>query len=188
MATSSFSPQTVSNDTPKVAGLTFTTNANNDPLISEEGASLVKFVTIGLFGDDDTHAVTFSQFNRDTYLDWETYNLSGTSFSSSFITGYRVRGDLLRKFQSNYIVVITQQETDASCLIQGVWDYSNDPLLGNFTTSQQIFKANTERDYSRRKLKMRGNGYSLQFKFYSESGKPFTIIGWSVAESGNAVS
>jgi hypothetical protein len=186
LTTQSFSPQTISSDTPKVSGLTFTSISNNDPLLPEEGASLVKFTTIGRFGNGDRNAFTISQFNRDSYLDWETYNLAGTSFLSYFITGYRVRGELLKKFQSNYIVVTMRQEDDASALIQGVWDYSNSSQTGHFTSSQQAFKDNGERDYSRRKLKMRGNGYSLQFKFYSQTGKPFTIVGWSVAESGNA--
>lgn len=188
LTTQSFSPQTISSDTPYVSGLIFTSKSNKDPLIADAGASLVKFLTIGAFGDDDTQAFTVSQFNRGTYLDWGSYNLSGTSFSSYFITGYRVRGELLRKFQSNYIVVTMEQEENASVLIQGVWDYSNSPSTGHYTTSQQAFKVNSEKDYSRRKLKMRGNGYSLQFKFYSQSGKPFTITGWSVAETANGVS
>lgn len=186
LTTQSFSPQTISSDTPKVAGLSFTSKSNNDPLLAEEGASMVKFMTIGVFGNGDVNAFSVSQFNRDTYLDWGTYNLAGSSFLSYFITGYRVRGELLKKFQSNYIVVTMRQEEDASALVQGVWDYSNSSQTGHFTSSQQAFKDNGERDYSRRKLKMRGNGYSLQFKFYSQTGKPFTIIGWSVAESGNA--
>lgn len=183
----SFSPQFISSQTPKVAGLIFTSNSNKDPIIDEEGASLVKFLTIGNFGVDEATSFTISQFNRSTYLDWDLFSGSGIDYSSYFVTGYRVRGELLRKFQSNYVMVITRQENNAGCLIQGVWDYSNSPLTGVFTTSQQVFKSNTERDYSRRKLKIRGNGYSLQFKFRSQTGKPFTLIGWSVSESAGNV-
>lgn len=187
LTSQSFSPQTLSASTPKVAGLSFTSNSNNDPLIDAPSASLVKFLTIGDFGDDDRKAFTISQFNDDDYLDWVSFNGTGVDFSSYFITGYRVRGELLKKFQSNYVVVMSEQETDASCYMQGVWDYSNSPLTGRFTTTQQIYKSDTTRDYSRRKLKVRGNGYSLQFKFYSQSGRPFTLVGWATSDSGNTV-
>lgn len=187
LTSQSFSPQSISAETPKVAGLVFTSRSNNDPLIDQASASLVKFLTVGNFGNDNRRAFTISQFNSSEYFDWKSYNTTGTDFSSYFITGYRVRGELLKKFQSNYVVVISSQEDDASCFIQGVWDYSNDPTYGRFTSTQQIFKNDTTRDYSRRKLKIRGNGYSLQFKFYSESGKPFTLVGWATSDSGNQV-
>jgi hypothetical protein len=187
LTSQSFSPQTISTETPKVVGLTFTSKSNNDPLIDQPSASLVKFLTVGDFGNDDRRAFTISQFNNTEYYDWKSFNTTGIDFSSYFITGYRVRGELLKKFQSNYVVVISSQEPNASCFIQGIWDYSNDPFYGRFTTTQQIFKSDTTKDYSRRKLKMRGNGYSLQFKFYSESGKPFTLIGWATSDSGNQV-
>lgn len=183
----SFSPQTIPDNVTKVSGLVFTSKSNNDPLVNTKSASIVKFLTVGRFGIDERHAFTVSQYNNDAFLDWETYNGAGDDYSSYFITGYRVRGELLRKFQSNYVVVVTEQEENAGCLIQGVWDYSNDPLYGRFTTSQQIFRSDTTKDYSRRKLKVRGNGYSLQFKFYSQLGKPFTLIGWSVSESASNV-
>ncbi|RUP39330.1 MAG: hypothetical protein EKK63_10040 [Acinetobacter sp.] len=183
----SFSPQEIPDNVPKVCGVVFTTKSNKDPLVNNRSASIVKFLTAGSFGIDERHAFTISQYNNGSYLDWVTYNGAGADFSSYFITGYRIRGELLRKFQSNYVLVVTEQEEDAGCLIQGVWDYSNDPVYGRFTTSQQVFKSDTLRDYSRRKLKIRGNGYSLQFKFYSQLGKPFTLIGWSVSESANNV-
>jgi len=37
------------------------------------------------------------------------------------------------------------------------------------------------------KRRIRGQGYSLQFKFFSETGKPFTLIGWSTFDTGNNV-
>jgi hypothetical protein len=187
LSNQSFSPQTISSSVPSVAGLLFTSQSNNDALLTERGASVVKFLTIGNFGTDDTEALTISQFNRSDYGDWESYGGAPSNFSSYFITGYRVRGDLLKKFQSNYMVVIMEQEDDSSCLIQGVWDYSNSPSTGHYTSSQQLFRSNTTKDYSRRKIKIRGNGYSLQFKFRSETGMPFTIVGWTTSDTGNVI-
>jgi len=183
----SFSTHTISDGTPKVCGLIFTNQSNNDDLIGDEGASLVKFFTFGTIGASSATAVTVSQFNNSDYLDWETFDGDGVDFESYFITGYRVRGDLLRKFQNNYIVVVTEQETNAGCLIQGIWDYANSPLTGRYTTSQQVFVSDTTKDYSRRKIKIRGSGYSLQFKFRSQTGKPFTIVGWAVSETAGNV-
>lgn len=185
----SFSPETVTSEEngPTVCGLLFTSLSNNDNLINEQGASIVKFLTKGPIGALSAQGITFSQYNDDTYLDWFTFDGVGVSFTSYFITGYRVRGELLKKFQSNYVVVVLETEPNASCLLQGVWDYSNDPSLGKFTTTQQVYFNDSSRDYSRRKFRIRGNGYSLQFKFSSEAGKPFTLVGWATFDTGNNV-
>lgn len=170
--------------TPAIAGLVFTTYSSNDPLVNVSGASLVKYITVGPIGTSDAMAVTVSQFNNSDYYDWVTYDDTGIDAESYFISGYRIRGELIRKFQSNYIVVIMETEDNASAFVQGIWDYSNTSDNGRFTTMQQAYRDDTSYDYSRAKLKMRGNGYSLQLKFISEAGKPFTIIGWSTADTG----
>lgn len=185
LATQGFSDITLSLGTPKVCGLVYTSNSNLDALVPVEGASLTKFLTLGSIGTAGATAFTFSQFNNDSFVDWFTYDNTGINFESFFITGYRVRGDLLRKFQSNYVVVVSQFMNNASAYIQGIWDYSNSTYTGKETRTQQVYRYDTEKDYSRSKLKVRGNGYSLQFKFKSEDGKPFAIVGWAVAESGN---
>lgn len=193
LATASFSPLTVHSATPEnltrpsISGVIFTQNAHNDPLGNTPQAGLAKFLTVGQIGPGDVMALTVSQFNTNRYKDWYTFDNTGIDFDSYFITGYRIRGDLLRKFQSNYLVVITQKEDTASCFFQGIWDYSNTTANGRFTTTQQVYRDDTTYDYSRSKLKVRGNGYSLQFKFFSETGKPFTLIGWTTSDTGNNV-
>lgn len=193
LATASFSPQTVSCATsddlnkPSISGVIFSQNAHNDPLADVPQAGLAKFITVGQIGPGDVMALTVSQFNSTRYLDWYTFDNTGVNYSSYFITGYRIRGDLLRKFQSNYIIVITETESDSSCFIQGLWDYTNTTANGRQTTSQQVYRDDSTYDYSRSKLKIRGNGYSLQFKFFSETGKPFTLIGWTTSDTGNNV-
>jgi hypothetical protein len=37
-----------------------------------------------------------------------------------------------------------------------------------------------------RRLKVRGKGRALQLRFESETGKPFTIVGWAYKGSANA--
>jgi len=180
----SFSTSTIPVDGPSVCGLVFTAFSSRDPFINVDGASLVKYLTAGLIGTSNVMAMTVSQFNDSTYYDWVTYDGTGTDAESYFISGYRVRGELLRKYQSNYIAIIMEQEENASALFQGIWDYSNSTASGRYTSTQQAFREDTTVDYSRAKLKVRGNGYSLQFKFTSEPGKPFTIVGWTTADTG----
>lgn len=190
LATQAFSPQVLASynliQGPVVTGILFTANVHNDPLVAVESAGLTKLLTCGTISGAD-QGFTVSQFNSDTFLDWFSFDTEGQDFSSYFITGYRIRGDLLRKFQSNYIVVIMKTEDDASCYLQGIWDYSNTTDNGRLTISQQIYRDDSTYDYSRAKLKMRGAGKSLQFKFFSETGKPFTVAGWTTSDTGNVV-
>lgn len=180
----SFSLSTISTSAPKVAGLIFTLFSAQDALVNVKGGSLVKYLTVGEIGTSGAVASTFSQFNDNTYYDWKTYDGVGIDAESYFISGYRIRGELLRKFQSNYIVIIMRTEEDASAFVQGIWDYANSTDTGRFTTRQQAYRNDTLYDYSRAKLKMRGNGYSLQLKFISEPGKPFSLIGWTTSDTG----
>ena len=187
LTSQSFSISTISDSAPKVCGLVFSSFSSRDPLINVSGASLVKYLTAGAIGTSGAQAMTVSQFNDSDYYDWTIYDGVGIDAESYFISGYRVRGELLRKYQSNYISIIMAQEENASVLFQGIWDYANSTASGRYTSTQQAFREDTTVDYSRAKLKVRGNGYSLQFKFTSEPGKPFTIVGWTTSDTGVSV-
>jgi hypothetical protein len=126
--------------------------------------------------------VAFAEITDDSYLDWGT-----TAYEHYFITGYRIRGDLIKKFQTNYLTVITEQIDNASCYVQGLWDYTNHSDSARFTNPQQVYRYRVYRNYQRSRLQMRGTGYSLQFKFFGESGKPFVIAGWSGFETSDAM-
>lgn len=184
----SFSLQQISSGLPRITGLLATSNSNVDPLVSLPNASVVKFLTIGDIGTAGARGFTVSQYNNPNFLDWSISDPDGGyDYDSYFITGYRIRGELLRKFQSNYVMILMEAEEGGSCFLQGVWDYSDDPFLGRYTISQQVYKPDFNKLYNRRKLRIRGSGFSLQFKFYSERGKPFTLIGWSSFETANNV-
>jgi hypothetical protein len=130
------------------------------------------------------------------YQDWITYDtiISGTQtvdYDSYFITGFRIDAKLIQYFQTNYVLIFLEQETNASCFLQGLWDFSNSADSGKWSTAQQIYNAYTTkgrsyRSVNHRRLKVRGKGKALQFKFYSETGKPFTILGWGLMETSNA--
>ena len=129
--------------------------------------------------------VGFGGFTNTDYIDWETQGDS-VDYESYFITGYKIHGDTQRFSQPNYVFVFLNTETNSSCLMHAIYDFTNSGTSGKWSSSQQVYNsALTYRDVNFRRLKVRGKGRSIQFKFNSESGKPFNIIGWSMAESQN---
>lgn len=127
-------------------------------------------------------SMTFSELSGDDYLDWGLYD-----YEASFVTGYRIRGELLKKFQTNYLTIVTEDVDDGSVMMQPLWDYSNSPDSGRHGNPQQAYRSRNLRDYQRSRLKIRGTGYSLQFRFFGQTGLPFTIIGWAGYETANGV-
>ncbi len=69
--------------------------------------------------------------------------------------------------------------------MQSIWDYGNNTNSNRWGTPQQAMVPNSNFDYTNRRLKIRGNGRAVQFKFVSESNKPFDILGWSTFETIN---
>lgn len=134
-------------------------------------------------------AFTFGEaFNAD-YLDWTQAGIS-SDYTSSFITGYNVLTQGIRKFQSNYVFVFSDLEDGFNAYyFQALWNYGNNRNSGEWsqrqTVSQDIVHAESNYDASRRRLKVRGSGTAVQFKFTSVTGKPFNIIGWSTYDTGN---
>lgn len=150
-----------------------------------------------------TSAVTHFNYADTTrsnqYVDWRTYaqEVSGipgdaVSYPSFFVTGYKVHGELLKFVQPNYVMVFLEapdpQEGILSpgCFIQGVFDFATDERSGKWGTKQQIYNENLQdRSINYRRLKIRGKGRSIQFKFTNDGAKPFTIIGWGGLETTN---
>ena len=136
-------------------------------------------------------AMFWSEFFDTEYVDWGViapgYSLDVVDYESYFITGYKIHGDGQRYFQSNYVFVYLDTEDQASCRVQGIWEFTNSGNSGRWSSLQQIYNPNLlYRDVNYRRLKIRGKGRSLQLRFESETGRPFSIIGWSIAESSNA--
>jgi hypothetical protein len=129
---------------------------------------------------------TFAEVTNTSYLDWQ---VEGTEvdYDSYFVTGYKLDGETQKFFQPNYVFVFLEAEDNASCYMQGIYDFTTSSATGKWSTRQQIYNENlTNRGVNFRRLKVRGKGRALQLRFESESGKPFTIIGWSIFESVNS--
>ena len=130
--------------------------------------------------------ITFSQFRQSEFLDWLTdTNSNGIDYDSFFITGYVIRGDAQRTFQNNVVFVYSTAVENSSCYLQGIWDYSIDDESGKETSAHQVYIDRSFVGIQRRKVRMRGRGFALQLKFFSETGKDFNIVGWSAFQSAN---
>jgi len=157
---------------------------NGGSFISQHYA-LAKFADVTLNLTPATTGLTFSEFINDSYLDWQA---SGESedFTSYFITGYKVHGDAIRKFQNNYIQLYTNNDVFSLFDFQNRWDYSISGNTGRWSNRQRITMDDSNYKYRSRRLKTRGHGKALQYKVTSVSGEPFNIVGWSTWETGNS--
>jgi hypothetical protein len=132
--------------------------------------------------------ITFAEEFREDYLDWvRVLGSDGLDYESYFISGYGIYGEGNKQFQNNYVTVNYENVASGAAYIQGLWDYTLDPNTGRWSMQQRVYKDNlSDSDYKHgtRKLKIRGSGKALQLRVLSESGKPFTINGWSLLVTG----
>lgn len=126
------------------------------------------------------YKLTFAQEYDSSYEDW-----GSADYQSYALSGFKVHGQALVKFQTNYLQIYMDTETNSSCFLEAWWDYASDQDSGRVSNQQQIYNHNSNFSLSKRRLKIRGHGKALQFKLFSESGKPFTIVGWAGFETGN---
>lgn len=182
-----FYPWTVDNDYFSIRGLFYAA----DPVGSSHHQT--KFTTTLDATPGSTEYIVFTLPVSTTYTDWSRYAeytnnpVYEEDYTSYFITGYMIEGAPIKFLQSTYAFVYFEQEDDASCYVQGLWDWTNSGDSGKWSTSQQAYNNFSEhRVTNHRRLKIRGKGKALQLKFYSETGKPFTIIGWILRNSVNA--
>jgi hypothetical protein len=174
-----FYPWTISDAEPQVRGILYISDAQR--LTTPR----VKY-TITNVGAPGFEHLCFAEIRNTDYEDWST-EYTDTDYSSYFITGYRPDAAGFKYFQARYVFVYLEEETDASCFMQGVWDWTTSSSTGKWSTLQQCYRTDlTNRVIRHRRLKVRGKGKSLQLRFESEAGKPFTIVGWAIPESANA--
>lgn len=211
MLTKAFYPWTISQPTsgPRVHGLIScrgplvelvavrVVDGSGNPVVDSSGQQVIayssnvlsntlsfRYLTTKL-ASGSTSNFTWSQEYDDAYQDWVTPS-NTTDYESYFFSGYRVHGDATKFFENNYLTIYATTSETASAFVQGVWDYANSPGSARFTTPQQVYTNTLMTDVQQTRKKIRGRGRSLQFKFYSETGKPFQLHGWSAWETRNA--
>jgi hypothetical protein len=144
--------------------------------------TIIKYLTS--YSSGGNTPVTFAEQFQPTYLDWQTVNGIGEDYSSYFVTGYRIHGETMRKFQTNYVNFFSDvNATNTTFQVRGEWDFSTSGSSGKWSTIQVpagFFKAVPKR------IKIRGHGKSMQFRVQSITGQPFSLIGWSAFETANS--
>lgn len=131
--------------------------------------------------------VTFAEEYREDFTDWYQLVWGGIPFVSYFITGYTILGEANKKFNASYVTVNYEPLEFGGAYFQGVWDYALTGDTGRWGTKQQVYRlSNQNYKYQASKLKVRGQGLSMQIKVTSEPGKDFRLNGWSTYASGNS--
>lgn len=208
--TQAFYPWTISPDAVKVHSLLSTelitrpVNVNN--VIDNSANNVVdlsanQVIAFSDSGNDDqqfdkylvsypngsgSYNITFAERTDDTYRDWFKFDNFGVNFVSYLITGFKLRGQAIRKFQSNWVQIFSRLLDPVSYKFQGIWDYATTGSgTGRWSTNQLI--THDEPNYSNtfRRIKVRGHGTALQFRVSSVDDEPFDIIGWSSMQTIN---
>jgi hypothetical protein len=124
---------------------------------------------------------TFGQDKDTGYVDWATDD--ETAFSSYFVTGYKVRGDAIKKTQPTWTRLYSQSGT--SYVLSGVWDYSTLTTTNRWSSPQTITHPAADYSFVSTRRKIRGHGIALQLRVDSVATEPFWLIGWSMLDTGN---
>lgn len=140
------------------------------------------------YPDSGSYKFTFGESNYDGLLDWFSYDSLGIDYDSYFVAGYKMPTKGLQEFQNNYIFIFSDlseiETTDFH--FQSIWNFANSGNSGKWSSRQRIRHPQGNFDIKRNKLKVRGTGHAVQYKFSSIAQEPFHIIGWTVLESANA--
>lgn len=125
---------------------------------------------------------TWGESISEGYRDWPT--IVNADYSSYFITGYKIHGHAQSKFAATYVYVYNEDVGQA--YIQGIWDYADNPSTGRYSVKQLLTFDDSRYTNSHKRVKIRGQGLTLQYYVHSLSGQPFNMAGWSTFETGNA--
>lgn len=155
-------------------------------------------------------AFTLSKYRDDGFLDWTTYDGFGTNYSSYLLTGYEIKGDLLRNKQVPYILFYFERTEDgfdgnldvlhpSGCLVQSQWNWTDSVNSGKWGTQFQAYRlrrpylpqsADDPFTYGEHvvvtKSKLRGVGRALSLLIESEEGKDMRLLGWAMLMTGNS--
>ncbi len=181
-------PVSVVNVIDSVGNFVIDSFGNQVIAFTESGSDAPQFDKfIVSYPDSGSYKFTFADRTNMNFLDWKTYDNIGKNYNSYFITGFKLRGQAIRKFQSNFINIYSRLDAPVQYNFQGIWDFAiTGSDTGRWSANQQIIHTDTNYSSATRRLKVRGHGKSLQFKVSSVDGQPFDIIGWSSLQSINA--
>lgn len=207
--TGAFYPWKISDSTVKVHGVFIVVGAggnpqilnvivdNGDNVVTDSGDNVViysispgattyTFKYIISEPNGSTYDFTFAEESNTDYVDWAE-NGDNTSYSSYFITGYKIKGNAQRKFQNNYVYLFSDGDEPTKFYAQGQWNFANHGDTGKWGSKQLINNDAVHYDALYKRIKFRGHGLALQYKIESFQNEPFSLVGWSVFETANAM-
>ena len=166
-----------------------TDNSSNTVTAYIIGQSIVapnyKYITSFHDGNGDEQ-FTFSEARDINYIDWAFTLNDLKTYDSTFTSGYKIAGDAIKDFQSNYVRFFS--DTNSAYTVRGVWDYATSSDSNRWSQPQTINTVGTSNfRFASKRLKIRGRGRTLQIKASSVGQIPFDISGWSVFLSSNTV-
>lgn len=165
-------------------------DAAGDTVISfniSAGTSAPPFKYLVSYANAGSYKFTIGETNDNVrFLDWYSYDSTGIDYTSYFITGYKVRGQGLLKFHPAWLTVYSNTTEAIKYYFQAIWDYAvTGDSTGRWSSRALVEHSDINYAVSSRKLKIRGQGKTLQFKLQSLSGQPFNVIGWASLDVGN---
>lgn len=153
--------------------------------------------------------ITFSYYNNNRFLDWESFDTIGVDAKGYLITGAVTANDSSVAKQVPYLTmhfVRTETGVDStlvpqfqsSCLVRSQWDWANSANSNKWSSLFQAYRQRKEYlatgiddpydtgfEVVTSKNKLRGRGKAFALYMETEAGKDCRIIGWSIALNGN---
>lgn len=156
--------------------------------VSSSGGAVPSFKYLTSYVSGSSYKVLLGEVNNSEYLDWKSYDTVGTSFTSYFITGYKIRGKGLMKFNPMWVTTYSDTESAVQYYFQAIWDYATTGSgTGRWSPREYISHSDTNYSNTARRIKVRGHGRTLQFKVTSVEGQRFSLLGWSTLDVGNSL-
>jgi hypothetical protein len=152
---------------------------------SETPSAIPLFKYIVSSPNGANYDIEFAEELDNDYVDFTSTETTPIDYDSYLISGYKIRGDAQRKWQSNQIYIYTRNDSDQAYVVQGRWNYASSGDTGRWSSSQIVEIPEGNYSYVYRKLKVRGHGLAMQYKISSRPGVPFNVIGWSTLDSVN---
>lgn len=181
------------------AGLLTASNVEDDStnlVIDDSGNQVITFsaVNTGIvpqisyivsYADSGSFKFTFASARNTNYLDWFSYDETGTDYTSTFTTGFKIRGGAIKRWQSNWLRLYSDNLINTKFYIRGLWDYATSNGTHRWSSRQLIDNNKTDYANDSHRVKIRGHGLALQYMVESFTGQPFEIIGWSEFSTTN---
>lgn len=208
VGTGAFYPWTIPSSAVKInslllldgsAGLLITNNVIDDSanlVIDDSSNQVITFSAVNSgvvpqltylvsYANGGSYKFTFASARNTNYLDWLQYDEIGQDFDSYFVTGYKLRGQGIRRWHHNWLRIFSENTVDTKFTIKGLWDYATSDDTNRWSEAQTITNSLTNYSNISKRVKIRGHGLVLQLKVESVAGYPFEIIGWAEYVTGN---